>query len=821
MAYNLVAGVTHYAGVPYWFTNNPVHLVATNDGSLLSLYVDGVLSAQTPTGATSSLTTTINTGQAIEDNITSMTVWGMGTWDRVLSGAEIAAWYAGTTPGGPTGFWPATEGTGNTCFNVGGSAGIDMSINSGTLRWSTDRTAFSVTGSVPASTSLLPSDPAASSSVFDGDAANYIFGEYYDWTGPDRILEFWIRPTAYQPADRTAIFSTQYQGIIDIKNLRLLAGGEDSSRDVWGLELNKTYHVVMRLAYQNLIHPHAVWINGRLVGKQDHLTNSVGIYGEQPLYIGQFFNGISPVAGRGLIGELQEFASYAGVYGNEFANKHYNAGIDVAGYSSTLLSVTPLGSSLFRANFSKPTYGAEPENFTFIEKTVEERYTLALVDVLGILQAAAESISSGVNTISLVEASLLALVGDSTITENESYQILKKVDIATPVPYKIINNFDGTIDIYAWRKRPLVYLKLDEASGTDFADSSGNGYDGYSVGTVTAGAVGIVSRAAAFSNASTQYITVPSSRDMTSGIPKGFSVNFWINMSTTAGTTKYIISRQPAVVQSGGWAIYANGTDLFVEYAGFGAGFYSAINISPLAITPGVWHMVTVVYNPYLEFARTNSEPVRDNSVFIDRFFPGNTPAELCWYSNGVFVSKSSVIGIGYDPEAPLVIGNRADALSDANGFPGSICEVSYFDYALTADEIYFLARTNSDHRHMPTVNTPPDGRVMTLTTTNLTDALNDPLLVADIDFINQVPVNDEVEWEGAELVDGFELISSGETTIISNTIIYNMRAYDATLGRYVSWTAEDSPDFSGTFYTEGNPADLTDIILFKTAVQE
>jgi hypothetical protein len=207
---------------------------------------------------------------------------------------------------------------------------------------------------------------------------------------------------------------------------------------------------------------------------------------------------------------------------------------------------------------------------------------------------------------------------------------------------------------------PSAYWRLDETNGTTAFDSAG-GHDGVYSGNLTLGAPGAlpgISDTAVAFGGTTGVAKIPYSAALNPNGP--FSIEFWANplTHTPNGDTYTPMGSQ---FRNGsvrdGWAFYmendGNGWELQMGYAN-GADIDA---IGATADSPGRWDHIVAVY---------------DGAGNLQLYVDGNVDAT----ASGVYTPNGS---------APWVIGQR----NDGNfGFNGSIDEVAFYNYDLTADQI-------------------------------------------------------------------------------------------------------------------------------------
>jgi len=140
---------------------------------------------------------------------------------------------------------------------------------------------------------------------------------------------------------------------------------------------------------------------------------------------------------------------------------------------------------------------------------------------------------------------------------------------------------------------------LDEGTGGFAYDASPNGNTGTLTNSPT-WTTGKFGNALSFASASSQYVSIPISTSLNSGITSAFSISFWVNFTSlpTSGNTMGLYSEWSSVPTANGFdfLLYNNsGTmalDLITSNAGGTTGIIN--NWSPSLST---WYHVVVTYN--------------------------------------------------------------------------------------------------------------------------------------------------------------------------------------------------------------------------------
>lgn len=197
---------------------------------------------------------------------------------------------------------------------------------------------------------------------------------------------------------------------------------------------------------------------------------------------------------------------------------------------------------------------------------------------------------------------------------------------------------------------PLVYLRLDETSGTAFYDSSGNGRNAELGGTgTTLNAAGLVrdGRAVTFNGNGT--ITIR--HDPTLDAAANYTVEFVMQSSTGGGSYRYIAKKYG--VQ--GWMIRYHNTE-FNPYATTSGGLVLPADTSQ-NMADGAIHHVALTLNG----------------------------AVLTCYIDGVVASTATGTGTQTDNTADIII---AAAGGDGPGYVGGIDEFAFYGTDIGATRI-------------------------------------------------------------------------------------------------------------------------------------
>ena len=198
---------------------------------------------------------------------------------------------------------------------------------------------------------------------------------------------------------------------------------------------------------------------------------------------------------------------------------------------------------------------------------------------------------------------------------------------------------------------PVVYYRLDEASGTTAADSSGHGYSAtYASSGITYGVAGAISGDS--DKAITSSFSGAAASRSDSALPTGAgarSVEAW--EKTTGGGTYSLLS-YGALSANGYASLNINGPTTI----SFDAWNYYVLTSTPYSVEDGAWHYLAATYD-------------------------GST-ATL--YLDGVAMGSGS-LSMNTSASQGLWLG---DAQDGAGAFPGSLDEEAVYAAALTAAQI-------------------------------------------------------------------------------------------------------------------------------------
>lgn len=216
-------------------------------------------------------------------------------------------------------------------------------------------------------------------------------------------------------------------------------------------------------------------------------------------------------------------------------------------------------------------------------------------------------------------------------------RLLAIVAIVLLLGFSSVCRADITSNLVAW-------WKLDETSGTNAADSTGNGHDGTYTNTPTLGVTGAfgTSKAVTFANASSQYVLFDDSSAYPVG-NTGLTVSFWINVTST-------ISSQICVGKWGTagnreWNVYLDSISR-PRFAASSDGTASSAAVWSSGLTLGQWYFVVCRHDPVADTI----------SISVD----AATPVITSGFTGGLYDS-SSPVGIGYAPASPYLNGTIDD----------------------------------------------------------------------------------------------------------------------------------------------------------------
>jgi hypothetical protein len=164
-----------------------------------------------------------------------------------------------------------------------------------------------------------------------------------------------------------------------------------------------------------------------------------------------------------------------------------------------------------------------------------------------------------------------------------------------------------------------LYVKFNEASGNNAADSSGNGFTLVNVNTVTYGA-GKINNAASLASASLQKFTLADNNTISTG-DQDFEIEVWVKLTDKA--THRPIVQKGWDESYGEFLLYYNsGADRFQFQIANGAGGATVVANNFGVPSAGVFYNINVSYT-----ASTDTLRIAVNNTFVDTatYAGGNT----------------------------------------------------------------------------------------------------------------------------------------------------------------------------------------------------
>ncbi len=144
---------------------------------------------------------------------------------------------------------------------------------------------------------------------------------------------------------------------------------------------------------------------------------------------------------------------------------------------------------------------------------------------------------------------------------------------------------------------PIMWLKLNDASGSTASDSSGNGNSGTITGTPT-WTTGPNSNGALSFDGSTNFITVANASNFNFERTDKFSFTGWIKWNASATGSIYVLEKEGLTGNEPGYEIHVD-ADNFKLIASLidstGATIQTTTAVSSL--TPTTWHFIAVTYD--------------------------------------------------------------------------------------------------------------------------------------------------------------------------------------------------------------------------------
>jgi len=202
---------------------------------------------------------------------------------------------------------------------------------------------------------------------------------------------------------------------------------------------------------------------------------------------------------------------------------------------------------------------------------------------------------------------------------------------------------------------PLAYWRMNEASGTNLVDSSGNGYDIFLTdSTITYGVSGALTTepddAMDFSTSKGSLIGTPNAF-----IPSNFSFELWMN-ADSAAIYNTLMMKSDSGAWAAGWGFYYDGSNWT-----FFLGPYLTYNISAVGLSLNTWYHIVGTYD---------GTTMR---LYVDGSEVDSDTATLTWGAGNLLLATSGLSGY----------------------FDGTLDEVAFYDYKLTAGQVaaHYAAR--------------------------------------------------------------------------------------------------------------------------------
>jgi alpha-L-arabinofuranosidase len=230
--------------------------------------------------------------------------------------------------------------------------------------------------------------------------------------------------------------------------------------------------------------------------------------------------------------------------------------------------------------------------------------------------------------------------------------------------------------------RLIGHWNFDEGTGTTAADSSGGGHPLTLQGGAS-WATGVVGPHA---------LAVTPQQDAASAGPvidtsKSFTVSAWVNLASTTGYQTFVSEDG---TQVSGFYLQLRGDSgrfAFTRLAYDSTAAYGAIATTTIVPQPGVWYLVTGVYDATAQTI----------SLYVNGALQQTTPALAPWSATG-----------------PLAVGRGFYNATPTDWVSGAIDDVRAYDGALTGHDISTLAGTGSITVHEdqagPALNTTQFG---------------------------------------------------------------------------------------------------------------
>lgn len=284
--------------------------------------------------------------------------------------------------------------------------------------------------------------------------------------------------------------------------------------------------------------------------------------------------------------------------------------------------------------------GVPPYNFTITEGSLPPGLTI--------------NQSSGVITGTPSQLGSYAFTVTLTDSASESADLPDAIAVASE-PFEAVILSD----------HPILYLPMDEVSGTTAADATGHGHDGTIVGAPTLGASSLRpgGNSVQFSGVG-QYLSIANGAFATE-----------IFEDSHAWSAEAIVNRSGRIASSSE-RIFGK----FVNGNTGNSSFDLAIAVGDVTDIAGGYYTTDGV-----PVFASNPEGIENGATYIACLTYDGTTLSL--YINGSLVDSQPSAGPGQNVDSPLTIGG-------SNSFPGSyqfigkISDVSLYDYALTDDRV-------------------------------------------------------------------------------------------------------------------------------------
>lgn len=212
----------------------------------------------------------------------------------------------------------------------------------------------------------------------------------------------------------------------------------------------------------------------------------------------------------------------------------------------------------------------------------------------------------------------------------------------------------------------VLWLKLDESSGTTAADSSGSGNNGTVSGGATWQPAGGVRKGAMKFDGLSGLITVPDSSQLDN--TSAFTLAYWFKADAYPGDSAGLVCKRNGISTDNAYTTYLKAADkhIYVDIDTSNNRFASTA-----LIQPGVWYHVALVF---------------------DGSLPSTQRAKL-WINGALDITANETSAAIPDYASSMMIGNTHPGA--VNWFNGSIDDVRFYRRALTQAEILSLSTYN------------------------------------------------------------------------------------------------------------------------------